>query len=182
VDQQRSTRPLNLLAASECNEGQDVIGKRLEAGPYVAASKEGIKGGIFGDTLPELLDGGNAAGDKGEVERAERDVNHRDSRRLFVLLDSGSGCFGSGLFLGSSVVLRKDAAIEGAEVENTGQQDEERDNNVRFHWPAPFSMGTSCSFTRDLALAQPAAASKRLRPTLGAHYTPAAVTSRGIGW
>jgi len=57
-------------------------------------------------------------------------------------------------------VLRKAAAIQEGEEENTGQQNEER----CFHWPAPFSMGTSCSFTRDLAVAQPAAVSKRLRP------------------
>src|SRR6202040_3619295 len=115
VDQQRSTRPLDFLAASECDEDQDVVGKRLDGGLNVAASEEGIKGGIFGDTLQELLDGGNAAGHKGEVERAERDVNHRDSRRLCVLLDGGSGCCGSGLFLGCSVVLRKAAAIEEGE-------------------------------------------------------------------
>jgi hypothetical protein len=61
-------------------------------------------------------------------------------------------------------VLRKAAEIEEGEEKNTGQQNEERDSNVRFHWPALFSMGTSCSFTSDLAVAQPAAVSKRLRP------------------
>ena len=53
-----------------------------------------------------------------------------------MLVDRGLGF--SRLFLGCGEILGKAALIGEGEEKNTGQQNEERNSNVRFHWPASF--------------------------------------------
>jgi hypothetical protein len=78
LDEERLSRPEDLVAFPESAEGSDVFGKRVHRSVSVGAiAVESVKNGIVVDAIKKLVNGAKPAAEQREIQRAEGCVDKR---------------------------------------------------------------------------------------------------------